>query len=157
MSDTKTVASAIKLGGHDLQRFVEVIRLFEDVFEMENLSIPEPEYLQGLLAKNDFFVFAALLDNKVVGGLTAHVLDQYYSDKSIAYIYDLAVATEYQRQGIGRKLIAEIKKYCNEKGFAEVFVQAEKVDDYAVDFYRLTKPTAELEAVHFSYLLDKKK
>lgn len=71
--------------------------------------------------------------------------------KPIAHIYDLAVSTSYQRKGIGSKLIAFANEYCKQSGFEEVFVQAEKDDDYAIDFYRSTKPAEELEAVHFSY------
>ena len=145
--------SVAKLGEHDFEKFVEVIRLFEDVFEMKNFAIPPSEHLRALLGKKDFFVFVASLENKVVGGLTAYVLEQYYTVKPLAYIYDLAVDTQYQRQGIGRKLIAAINAYCRERGFEEVFVQADKVDDYAIDFYRSTKPTEEEQVVHFYYTL----
>lgn len=145
-----------KLEENQLDRFVEVIRLFENVFEMEKFSIPESDHLATLLSKKDFFVFTALLGQNIVGALTVHVLPQYYSEKPQAYIYDLAVDTTYQRQGIGRKLIAAVNEHCKEKGFEEVFVQADKADDYALDFYRSTSPTREDPVVHFSYTLNKK-
>ncbi|MGI9542419.1 MAG: GNAT family N-acetyltransferase, partial [Cyclobacteriaceae bacterium] len=144
------------LGVSDFEGFVKVIRLFEDVFEMEHFSIPGSDHLQRLLRKNDFFVFAAFLENKVVGGLTAYVLQQYYSEKPLAYIYDLAVEAKHQRQGIGKKLVVEFNNYCREKGFEEVFVQADKIDDYAIDFYRSTAPTQEEDVVQFNYLLHDK-
>lgn len=144
-----------KLGENDLEKFIAAIRLFEDVFEMKNFSIPNDNHLQNLLNKPDFFVFVALLENKVIGGLTAYVLAQYYSEKPLAYIYDLAVDTQYQRQGVGKKLIAAMNKYCTKNGFEEVFVQADKVDDYAIDFYRSTHPTEEEQVVHFYYILNK--
>ena len=140
MSSINEVTSVKKLDENDFDRFIEVIRLFEDVFEMKNFKMPDSNHLQSLLSKSDFFVFAAFQDDKVIGGLTAYVLDQYYSEKPLAYIFDLAVDTKYQRQGIGKKLITEMNKYCTEKGFKEVFVQADKVEDYAIDFYRSTKP-----------------
>ena len=145
----------IKLGEEDLERFRQVINMFKDVFEIGPFQVPESTHLQRLLGKSDFLVFAAIEGDKVVGGLTAHVLDQYYAEKPSAYIYDLAVDTNYQRQGIGTKLITEVTDYCRDKGFGEVFVQAEKVDDYAIDFYRSIRPTEEVQAVHFSYILDK--
>jgi aminoglycoside 3-N-acetyltransferase I len=80
------------------------------------------------------------------------VLDQYYSTKPLAYLYDLAVLTEYQRKGVGRKLIEFTNNYCRQEGFKEVFVQADKMDDYALDFYRSTNPTLEEQVVHFSYI-----
>lgn len=157
MNHFKKIVTVIKLHEKDLERFMEVIKLFEVVFEMEPFPIPASAHLQKLLGKSDFFVFAAIIENKVAGGLTAYVLDQYYARKPIAYIYELAVDSNYQRQGIGTKLIAEMNNYCKEKGFQEVFVQAEKVDDYALDFYRSTKPTGEEQIVHFYYTLDKTK
>lgn len=143
-----------KLKGSDIDLFVELIRLFEDVFEMEAFSLPTKDYLQNVLLKPDFFVFVAIAGNKVVGGLTAYTLHQYYTTRPLAYIYDLAIARQFQRQGIGKKLIAATNLYCKEKGFEEVFVQADKVDDYALKFYRSTSPTAEEQTVHYFYTLD---
>lgn len=143
-----------KLKGNDINLFVELIRLFEDVFEMKPFSLPSKDYLQDLLLKPDFFVFVALADNKVVGGLTVYTLHQYYTTRPLAYIYDLAIARQSQRQGISKKLIVAANHYCKEKGYEEVFVQADKVDDYALDFYRSTTPTAEEQTVHYFYKLD---
>jgi aminoglycoside 3-N-acetyltransferase I len=144
-----------KLNGQNIDEFVDLIRVFEDVFEMENFSIPNKEHLKNVLTKPGFIVFVATIESQIVGGLTAYTLEQYYSEKPLAYIYDLAVKTKYQRQGIGKKLISEMIKYCRERGFEEVFVQADKVDDYAIDFYRSTPITAEEQVVHFYYSLDK--
>jgi aminoglycoside 3-N-acetyltransferase I len=136
-----------------LDELTELISVFEDVFEMMNFERPTETHLQSLLKKDTFFAVIARLDNKIIGGLTVYVLDQYYSEKPLAYIYDLAVLTEHQRKGVGRKLIAFTNDYCRNKGFEGAFVQGEKVDDYAIDFYRLTKPTTEEEVVHFYYNL----
>lgn len=60
-------------------------------------------------------------------------------------------------------MIEFTNEFFRQKGFEEVFVQADKVDDYAIDFYRSTKPTDEEQVVHFYKLIgendknDKKK
>ncbi|HMR81745.1 MAG TPA: GNAT family N-acetyltransferase [Niabella sp.] len=128
-----------------------LISVFEDVFEMANFKRPDTAYLANLLRKNTFFGVVAKTNGKIIGGLTVYVLDQYYSAKPLAYIYDLAVLTDFQRQGIGKKLIIYTNDYCRKEGFEGAFVQAEKADDYAVDFYRLTHPTDEMQVVHFFY------
>lgn len=132
---------------------IELISIFEDVFAMKAFKRPGDDHLDSLLRKENFFAVAAYADNKMVGGLTVYVLDQYFSERPLAYILDLAVLTAYQRKGIGRKLIAFTNEYCRRKGFEEVFVQADKADDYAIDFYRLTKPGTEEAVVHFTYEL----
>ena len=141
------------LSHSDLTNFKILVKLFEDVFEMENFAIPDDTHLLNLMSNPDFKVFVAMNNQEVVGGLTAYVLHQYYSKRPLAYIYDLAVSTQHQRKGIGRQLIAAFNLYCKDQGFEEVFVQADKVDDYALDFYRKTKITAEEQVVHFSYTL----
>ena len=143
--------SFTKLKEEDLGLFVQVIKLFEEVFEKEPFQIPDPSHLKRLLSDNDFFVFVAMNDKRVIGALTGYILDQYYSEKPLAYIYDLAVDTGYQRSGLGTKLVAAINDYCRLNGIEEVFVQAEKVDDHALAFYRSTQPTREEQVVHFSY------
>lgn len=138
----------------DVKEFKTLISLFEEVFEMKNFVCPDEKYLSALLAKENFFAITAKIDGQVVGGLTFYVLDQYYSVKPLAYIFDLAVLTRYQRMGIGRSLIEFTNSYCKEKGFEEVFVQADKVDDYAIDFYRSTRPSNEEQVLHFYYSLN---
>ena len=65
-----------KLNDKDLLKFKNVIRLFEEVFEMRDLSLPEDAYLKKLLSRKNFIVLAAFEDNTVIGGLTAYVLEQ---------------------------------------------------------------------------------
>lgn len=93
------------------------------------------------------------MNTKIVGGLSVYILEQYYSKKPLAYLYDLAVLKEFQRKGVGRKLMEFVTRYCRQKGIEEVFVQADKADEYAIEFYRSTKPTNEEQVVHFTYRL----
>jgi len=142
-----------KLGNEDIEQFKELIRVFENVFEMENFTMVPDSHLQQLLQKKEFMVFIALSENQVVGGLTAYTLQQYYSTSSLVYVYDLAVKNELQRKGIGKKLMQAITAYCKKNGIREVFVQADAADDYALDFYRSTGARAE-KVVHFTYPLN---
>ncbi|XDD46702.1 GNAT family N-acetyltransferase [Leptospira sp. WS39.C2] len=141
-----------KLSTDELDKFVELIRVFEDVFEMKEFRMPNQNYLQTLLSRDDFFVFVAILEGKVIAGLTAYLLRQYYSERPLVYIFDLAVETKWQRKGIGKSLIELINRYCKNEGMEEVFVQADLVDDYALDFYRSTGGLPE-DVVHFTYPL----
>jgi aminoglycoside 3-N-acetyltransferase I len=138
----------------DIEAFQELILVFEKVFEMKGFSMPDKDYLQRLLGEEGFHVFVAILDEKVVGGLTAYTLPQYYSTLPLVYIFDLAVATQLQRKGIGKMLISGINDYCREIGVEEVFVQADEEDAYALDFYHSTGGRAE-KVVHFTYPLNK--
>jgi aminoglycoside 3-N-acetyltransferase I len=146
----------VKLAPSDLDKFIQLIKVFEDVFEMQHFEMPAKSYLQHILEKTDFFVFAALADLEVVGGLTSYTLQQYYSTSPLVYIYDLAVKTTHQRHGIGKSLIEAITSYCKGIGIEEVYVQADKVDEHAVAFYRSTHAMEE-QVLHFYYPLQENK
>jgi aminoglycoside 3-N-acetyltransferase I len=145
-----------KLVETELAQFIELVTLFKTIFEMEPFSLPHEGHLQKVLSRKEFYAFVALDEHdRVIGGLTAYELTQYYSMKPLVYIYDVAVDSNWQRKGIGTQLITAVNNYCKEKGVAEVFVQAESVDGYALKFYRKTS-AFEQDVVHFSYPLDKK-
>lgn len=139
---------------HNLNDFQKLISVFEIVFEMKNFKSPEPLYLQKLLQSDNFIPIVAKQEGLIIGGLTIYILEQYYSVKPLAYLYDLALLQEYQRKGIGKSLISFARSYCKEQGFEELFVQADKADDYALEFYRSTNPTEEEDVSHFYYKLD---
>lgn len=140
-----------KLSSVHFKEFGELIKIFEVVFDMDDYKMPEQEHLQWLLDKPDFFSLVAKDNNRVVGGLTVYILHRYYSTKQSAYIYDIGVLPEYQRKGIGRKLIAHLVRYCKENDFEEVYVEAESGDTQAVNFYRQLNFSSELQATHFTH------
>ena len=142
-----------KLGKDELHLFRELLQLFEDVFEMKNFVMPPGDYLQQLLSKDEFGVFIALSGGIVAGGLTTYSLQQYYTTTPLVYIYDMAVSREFQRQGIGKKLITGLKDHCRSQGVEEMLVQADKEDDHALEFYRSTGGVPQ-EVVHFDYRLN---
>jgi aminoglycoside 3-N-acetyltransferase I len=143
------------LESRQLAEMKELILLFEGVFEMKSFQMPQDAHLQALLEKDSFFAAVAQTEGKIVGGLTCYVLEQYYSERPLAYLYDLAVLESYQRKGIGKRLIAFVNDFCKQRGFEELFVQADLVDDYAIDFYRSTNPTNEEQVVHFYFTLNR--
>ena len=138
----------------DLPEFIELIRLFEEVFELKNMQLPPEDHLQGLLENEDFMVMVASHEERIIGGLTAYTLRQYISTQPLLYIYDLAVLEEHQRKGVGNQLIRAVNAYGRENGFEEVFVQADKEEPHAVNFYRSTDPTEEEDVAHFYYKLN---
>ena len=139
-----------KLEEKDLIFFQDLVNLFIRVFETNHKPSADNEQLLSLLKDEKFFAIAAFDKGRIIGGLSVYKLDQYYSSRPLAYIYDLAVLDEYQRQGIGAALINFTRSFCRDAGYEALFVQAEKADAGALDFYRATEAT-EQEVVHFTY------
>ncbi|AXE21027.1 AAC(3)-I family aminoglycoside 3-N-acetyltransferase [Runella rosea] len=132
----------------------ELISVFQKVFEMDEFIYPNENHLNKLLKSPNFLAVTAKQASTIVAGMTVYILDPYYSTKPLAFIYDLAVLRDYQRQGIGKRIIDFFKSYCQQQGFEEVFVFADQVDEEAIEFYRTTKPTHESQTVYFNYVLE---
>ena len=141
-----------RLTKEDLSTFNSLIDMFNLVFEEEPKIKSEAHSLK-LLGRNDFIAIASLAENQVVGGLTAYELPMAYSDYSEIFVYDLAVKPEYQRMGIGKRLIQSLKEYCIKNGFKEFFILAHEEDEHAVEFYRATGGKSE-KVVNFLYEVD---
>jgi aminoglycoside 3-N-acetyltransferase I len=142
-----------QLNPQEISLFKELVILFGEVFEMKDFKMPQDQYLQKLLSKNNFFVFVAMKENKVVGGLTAYELPSYYTGSSEIYLYDLAVKNEFQRKGIGRKLLESLSSFCKENNYQEFFVQADVEDKHALGFYQSTGRIPE-KVIHYSYKIN---
>ena len=139
-----------KLNSDNLDEFKSLIEIFKEVFENVE-PIADDEQLGKLLSNPDFFVFVVISDSKVIGGLTIYVLHRYFGTKPIAYIYDVGVSPDFQGQGLGKALIAEVCNFCKQNDFEDAYVEAESDDIDAVEFYRKTKFSSEMNAIHFTY------
>ncbi len=134
----------------DHEHFKSLLKVFATVFEREDSPCPPRHYLESLLKRRDFFCIIASHDQEVIGGLTVHLLPSYYSENDAAYIYDVGVLPSWQRKGAGKKLIEYLVQLGKEKKFQEIFVQAEADDREAIQFYRSTQLTSEINCIQFS-------
>lgn len=122
----------------DMSMLKELLRVFAEAFEDHQSyqgNIPSDEYLNKLLAREDFIPLAALADGKVVGGLAAYVLQKFEQERSEIYIYDLAVDENYRRQHIATGLIDKLREIAREIGAYVIYVQADPPDEPAVKLY----------------------
>jgi aminoglycoside 3-N-acetyltransferase I len=139
-----------QLSKEDLPAFKSLINLFNIVFEEEQRLVGSDPHLTKLLGSKSFVAITALSEHEVVGGMTAYELPMVYSDSSEIILYDMAVRADFQRMGIGKKLIQGLKEYCIENGIKEFFVLAHEEDRHAVEFYHSTGGKSE-KVVNFLY------
>ena len=84
---------------------------------------------------------------EIVGGLTAHALPMTRAERSEMFIYDVAVRPDYQRQGVGRRLMAAVRDAARDQGIDDVFVAADEDDAHALDFYRSLGGSPSMSAI----------
>lgn len=122
----------------DLYSLKHLLLVFADSFEDHESyqsAIPSDEYLNKLLAREDFIPLVAVSDGKVVGGLAAYVLPKFEQERTEIYIYDLAVLDEYRRRHIATGLIIKLREIAREIGAYVIYVQADLGDDPAIKLY----------------------
>jgi len=110
--------------------------LMVEVFDEAAAAPLSESYVARLLARDDFWACAAVLDARPVAGLTAHALPMTRAEATELFIYDLAVHPSHQRQGIGRALVDALLVEAHAAGITSVFVPADNDDVHALDFYR---------------------
>ncbi len=143
------------LGASDVQHLRSLLRLFGQAFDDSPTGAdgePDDNYLSGLVQCPNFFAIAAICNNVVQGGLTAHVLPSIKRIQPEVYIYDLAVTEPFRRQGIATDLISAAKREATRRGASCVFVQAHVEDEPAIALYR--RLGAPEQVLHFTFALE---
>lgn len=139
-----------QLGPADVELLAGLLDVFGDAFdEADTYGARRPSrvYLERLLGRDHFIALVALREGVVVGGLAAYELEKFEQERSEIYIYDLAVADAYRRQGIATGLIRELQRIGAERGAWVIYVQADLVDAPAVALY--TKLGTREDVLHF--------
>ncbi len=124
-----------RLTGNEIERARELFLMVAEVFETERKPLSDA-YLARLLARPEFWAFAASLDGRMIGGLTAHTLPLTRLEEWEIFLYDIAVMPEYQRRGVGRRLVEALREQAAAEGITTVWVPADNEDTHALDFYQ---------------------
>ncbi|WP_375773609.1 GNAT family N-acetyltransferase [Archangium gephyra] len=124
-----------RLKDGDREQARVLFTLMAKVFEEGSAELSDG-YIDRLLGREEFWAIAAFADNEIVGGLTAHTLPMTRTQSFEIFIYDIAVRSDHQRKGIGRRLMEELRAQADAIGIQDMFVPADAEDLHALDFYR---------------------
>ena len=127
-----------------------LLSMFGEAFEDQDtwgLKRPDADYHRWLLANDSVISLAALIGQRVVGGLVAYELPKIERQRSEIYIYDLAVDAAYRRQVIASALIEALQPIARECGAGVIYVQADHGDEPAIALY--TKLGTREDVMHF--------
>jgi aminoglycoside 3-N-acetyltransferase I len=126
---------------------------FEDAVHYTS-NQPNDDYLRKLLSRDNVVALCAITGSEVVGGLVAYELMKFEQARSEIYIYDLAVAEAFRRQGVATALIEELQQIAAERGAFVIYVQADYGDEPAVALY--TKLGQREDVMHFDIAVPKR-
>ena len=108
---------------------------------------PTNSYLAEVLGRQSVVVLVAENGEAIIGGLVAYVLSKLEQERSEIYIYDLAVAEAYRRQGVATELVGTLQEIAAKIGAWVVYVQADYGDEPAIALY--TKLGKREDVMHF--------
>lgn len=139
-----------QLEADDVAAMRELLVVFGRAFDDEpryTADQPGEEYLTRLLGSETFIALAAFSGERVVGGIAAYELPKFEQARKEIYLYDLAVAEAFRRQGVATKLIHRLREIARSRGACVIFVQTDVEDDPAVALY--TKLGRREDVFHF--------
>ncbi len=76
------------------------------------------------LANPDHWLYAAILQNRIIGFAYGYELRRLDSQGNMLYIHEVGVMEQYQRRGVGYRMMSELKDACREKGICKYFLSA---------------------------------
>jgi aminoglycoside 3-N-acetyltransferase I len=106
-------------------------------------KLPGKEYLVSLLNNDAFHIFAAISNNRVVGGLTAYEMPMYLEETKEVFLYEIGVTEEYLRHGIASALINALKTICRDRSIRYFYVGTETDNHPARQLYKKTQAREE--------------
>jgi aminoglycoside 3-N-acetyltransferase I len=139
-----------QLTSMDIVHLRQLNHLFSQVFadpESYSSKPPSDAYLSKLLSNQHIIALISVANDQIVGGLVAYELIKFEQERSEIYIYDLAVAPAYRRQGVATALIERLCAIASERDAWVIYVQADYGDDPAIALYE--NMGAREEVLHF--------
>jgi ribosomal protein S18 acetylase RimI-like enzyme len=103
-------------------------------FRGDQIAVP---YLERLLQNPANFLIVAETDGALLGFLFAHCIDRLHREETHYFIYELEVAPNRRRQGIGTALVRYLRNVAEREG-VEAFVLTNHSNRAAVSFYQAT-------------------
>ena len=116
-----------KLGPNDAVVAQKLVERFHD-------SAASEAYLSRLLSDQANLLFVAEGETQVVGFVWAHWLARLRMDRQHLFVYEVEVAGDHRRQGIGTKLMQAVLAEASSEG-ADVFLFTNHSNEAAVAFY----------------------
>ena len=115
----------------DEQRVIDAGHLFD--------RPPDEQATRAYLAdERNYLLLAYLDDGAAVGFVRGTALRRLDGPERQMFLYEIDVAPEHQRQGVGTALIRALEQICRDERFAEMFVFTNRSNTAAMGLYAST-------------------
>ncbi len=101
--------------------------------------------MQGLLAKDDIYLYPATAGDRPVGFLLAYSFPRIEHDQDMVYLYEIEVTPEFRQRGIGSPMIQHLKQDCRKRNILKIWVRTEADNVATRALYETTGARCESE------------
>ena len=119
-----------------------VARSVASDFKVAGVSL---EHASEFLANPANYLIIAEADGRLAGFVVAYRLDRLDRSACQLLVYEVDVAPDLRRRGIGAALMAFVRQIVAEEGLMEAFAVTEQANEAAVALYRRTGAQQEGE------------
>lgn len=99
---------------------------------------PRGQLNDECLANQTNYLLAAYVDNSLAGFAYAYELDRMEQERPMMFFYSIDVLPRYRQQGIGKRLIGELKRICAERNVFKMYVLTDEENVAAMNLYKST-------------------
>jgi ribosomal protein S18 acetylase RimI-like enzyme len=114
---------------------------------------PHPARARRFLTSATTHILAAFSDGEAVGFLLAYELGRRHGAQRMLFVYEMGVALEHRRQGVGRALFGALAELGRQRGIERAFVLTDEDNPDAMAFYRSLGPRGEHHDIQFDFSL----
>jgi GNAT superfamily N-acetyltransferase len=126
---------------HEVTKVAGVIAA-EDLFD----GLARADWAERFVADPGHHLLVAYVDDRPVGMVTG--VEMTHPDKGTEmFLYELSVAEEHRRQGIGRALVAELAKLAWQQGCYGMWVLTDRTNTAAMTAYQAAGGVDDGESV----------
>jgi ribosomal protein S18 acetylase RimI-like enzyme len=127
-----------RIGPGDERRILDAAYLFDH-------PLDEQATREYLAHDRNYVLLACSDDGTAAGFVRGTELRRLDGPARQMFLYEIAVAPEYQRRGVGTALIRALEGICRAEGFAEMFVFTNRSNTAAMRLYLATGAHTEAD------------
>lgn len=143
-----------RLKPQDAELAQRAINTLKPAQERNNKDVTT-DYMRVFLGEGKNILILGLEDRSPVGFALAYLLDRVDRNQTMMLFYEIVVSDHHRGQGLGKKIINELKRIGRDLNVKEIWVLTSKSNSAAVNLYRSTgaKPAGE-DDILFVYEAD---
>jgi GNAT superfamily N-acetyltransferase len=96
------------------------------------------DYLRDFLNYEGHYLLAALDGNTPIGFILAYRLQRVDRSQNMMFLYEINVAKEFRKKGVGIALINKVKEMCKQESILKMFVLTNRSNTAAYNLYKNT-------------------